>query len=326
MSLEEYLKSLPTCPGRPMLAGRVEESRIRWPKLGSLKIDGYRAVYSQGFFFSRSGKLHQAPATRRLGKELQARGLPDGLDGELLIPGESFNSGGGKLRREDYDGPLVFFVFDLMHPGLKAQERFQLLAGLTSRFPSEVKLLDQTWLSDLESMRSFENDALASGAEGICLREPGALYKHGRGTAIDQTLLKIKRFRSAEALVLKALPRMHNLNKQTQSPLGYAERSTAKDGLVETDILGRLEVIGLNGEYKNVRFSIGNFDGLTDEEKRWYLGHPEDIEGHTVTYKYFPEGAKDKPRHPVFIGFRQDFDQGPQDEEELEEVSDGKIQ
>ena len=268
MNLEEKLKSLPQIPGRPMLAGRVErDTDLRWPKLGSLKIDGYRAVYSQGEFFARSGKIFNCPAIRALAKELQKRGLPDGLDGELTIPGEGFNEAGGLLRREDYSGPLFYQVFDLMHPGLKAQERFLLLASLADKLPENVKVLDQVWLKNLEEMQSFENDALAAGAEGIVLRDPGALYKHGRGTSKDQVMIKIKRFKSAEALVLGVSPRMHNNNLEEISPLGYTERSSAKEGLEETDILGRLDVIGLNGVWKNVHFSIGNFDGLTDEEK-----------------------------------------------------------
>lgn len=315
--LLERLRALPSIPGKPMLAGRVDkESEIRFPKLGSLKIDGYRAVYSQGEFFARSGKLHQAPAIRNLAKELQAAGLPDGLDGELTVPGKGFNEAGGLLRREDYNGEIHFQIFDLMQDGLKAQERFQLLTGLSSKFPPRVSLLDQIWLKDLGEMKSFENDALASGAEGIVLREPGALYKHGRGTARDQIMIKIKRFKSAEALILSAEPRMHNLNEQERSPLGYAERSTAKENLVETDILGKLNVIGLNGQFKNKEFSIGNFDGLLDEEKRYLLREAEtELKGRIVTYKYFPEGALDRPRHPVFIGFREDFDL-PQEEGE----------
>jgi len=318
-SLEERLRALPQIPGKPMLAGRVaKDTDLRWPKLGSLKIDGYRAVYSQGEFFARSGKLHPAPAVRALAKELQRRGLPDGLDGELTVPGKGFNEAGGLLRREDYTGPLRYQVFDLMHEGLKAEERFQLLSALTEKFPENVTLLDQVWLRSLEEMQSFENDALAAGAEGIVLRDPGAFYKHGRGTPKDQIMIKIKRFRSAEALVLGVSPRMHNTNPEELTPLGYTERSTAKDGLEETDILGKLEVIGLNGPWKNVRFSIGNFDGLTDEEKRYYLKNPP-LE-QVVTFKYFPEGALDRPRHPVFIGFRPDVDQDPEIQQEKKEV------
>lgn len=311
------LENLPSLSGRPMLAGRIEkEDKIRFPKLGSLKIDGYRAIYSSGEFFARSGKLHQAPAIRALAKDLQKRGLPDGLDGELTIPGKSFNEAGGLLRREDYSGEIFFQIFDLMQDGLKAQERFQFLAALSSKFPTNVSLLDQVWLKNLEDMRSFENDALASGAEGIVLRDPGALYKHGRGTERDQVMLKIKRFKSAEALILSAEPRMKNLNEQERTPLGYAERSTAKENLVETDILGKLNVIGLNGQFKNKEFSIGNFDGLIDEEKRFYLKNSkEELLGKIITFKYFPEGVLDRPRHPVFIGFRPDFDIDKEGEE-----------
>lgn len=317
--LDSLLDSPVYSLGNPMLAGRIEEKdfkKLRFPFLGSMKIDGYRGIYQDGVFYSRIGKPHQAAAIKALGKEMKENNLPDGIEGEFIIPGESFNSAGGKLRRRDYSGPLEFHVFDIILPDFSAQDRFTFLKGLQGNFPSRVRLLKQTWLSSLEEMLAFENDCLAFGGEGIVLRAPRALYKHGRGTLNDQIMLKLKRFATAEAEILSVEPRMHNLNEKKENPLGYAERSSNKENLIETGILGKMNVRGINGDFKGIEFSIGNFEGLDDMQKGMYL--EEAPIGEIVTYKYFPTGVKDKPRHPVFIGFRPDWDLEREEKERKE--------
>lgn len=308
-SMFEFLKSIPRIPGRPMLAGRVEEKdfeNLRFPLLGSMKLDGYRGIYSEGVFFTRVGKVHPAPAIQSLAKELKARGLPNGLEGELLIPGKSFSEAGGLLRRNDYDGPVKFFIFDWMNDSLNAQERYQGLLSFSSLLSPSCRILSQVWLENQRELFAFENDCLASGGEGVCLKSPFGKYKHTRGTLKDQTLLKIKRFSTAEAEVISVSPRFFNGNEKEENPLGYAERSTCKENLIPTDILGKMHVRGLNREWKGVEFSIGNFDGLDDSEKRELLASPPI--GQIVTFKYFREGSEERPRHPVFLEFRPDWD------------------
>lgn len=312
-----FLKNLPRNPGRPMLAGRVGEKDfplLRYPLLASMKLDGYRGIYSGGTFFTRVGKVHTAPAIQRLAKELQKRGLPDGLEGELMVKGKSFSEAGGLLRRNDYDGEVFFYIFDWMNETLNAQERYQSLLSFSSLLPENCRVLSQTWIENEKELLSFENDCLASGGEGVCLKTPFGKYKHNRGTMKDQTLLKIKRFSTAEAEILSVFPRLFNANEKEENPLGYAERSTCKDNLISTDILGKMNVRGLNREWKDVEFSIGNFDGLTDEDKRELLKNPPLHQ--VVTFKYFKEGSEERPRHPVFLDFRPDWDFNKEEEEE----------
>lgn len=320
-NLDGFLKGLGIELGeqvpRPMLASALEEkdlASIQWPMLGSYKVDGYRCHLHNGKAYARSGKLHPCRAVQKWASQIT---YP--LDGELIVPGKDFNEAGGLLRRAEYSGPFEFLIFDLMQDGLKAQERFQFLISVQASLPSNCKLLSQVWLENLDQLKGFENEALELGFEGIVLRKPGALYKHGRGTLRDQIMLKLKRFKTAEARVLSVEPRMYNSNEAEQSPLGYTERSSAKAGLVPTNVLGKLNVVGLNGQFKGVHFSIGNFDGLTDDEKIQLLARPPLDQ--VLTYKYFPQGLLDRPRHPVFLGWRPTwdlptFDKGEEDESE----------
>lgn len=303
---------------RPMLATALEDQdldRLQYPLLGSPKIDGYRGLFWKGRFYARSGKLHPCPAVQALAKKMQEAGLPD-LDGELIVPGESFNTGGGKLRRLDYTGPVGFLVYDLLNDGLPFLNRWELYSHL-EKVPG-LEYVTQVWLENKTQLLDFENTCLAGGFEGVVVRKPSALYKHGRGTLRDQIMLKLKRFHTAEARVLELLPRMHNENPQETSPLGYAERSSAKEGLLETNILGRIKVQGLNGPFKGQVFHIGTFDGLTEDDKIQELRN-QTLLGKVITYKYFPTGAKDRPRHPVFLCERPYWDrEEEQDDREKE--------
>lgn len=292
---------------RPMLATALEDKDLdglHFPLLGSPKIDGYRGLFWKGGFYARSGKPHPCPAIQALAKKMREAGLPD-LDGELIVPGESFNTGGGKLRRLDYTGPVGFLVYDLLNDGLPFLNRWELYSHL-EKVPG-LEYVTQVWLENKSQLLDFENACLTGGFEGVVVRKPSALYKHGRGTLRDQIMLKLKRFHTAEARVLELLPRMHNENPQEVSPLGYAERSSAKEGLLETNVLGRIKVQGLNGPFQGQVFHIGTFDGLTEDDKIQEL-RAGTLLGKVITYKYFPTGAKDRPRHPVYLCERPDWD------------------
>ena len=200
---------------------------------------------------------------------------------------------------------MGFLVYDLLNDGLPFLNRWELYSHL-EKVPG-LEYVTQVWLENKTQLLDFENACLSAGFEGVVVRKPSALYKHGRGTLRDQIMLKLKRFATAEARVLELLPRMHNENPQETSPLGYAERSSAKEGLLETNVLGRIKVQGLNGPYQGQVFHIGTFDGLTEDDKIQELRN-QTLLGKVITYKYFPTGAKDRPRHPVFICERPYWD------------------
>lgn len=302
-------KTLLSAIPRPMLACAIEEPQfkyLRFPLIASPKIDGYRAISFHGAAISRSGKQHPCRAIQAAFETLAK--FPVGLDGELTIPGMDFNTAGGFLRRADYTGAFRFSIFDIAGAlgNLPFANRLEILKGLAEDLPPWAKILRQEWIENIDQLLAFEAECLELGYEGICLRLPSASYKHGRGTFRDQTLMKLKRFSTAEAKILRVVPRMENLNPLERSPLGYAERSSNAENLVPTDILGAFEVVGINGIYKDVPFSIGTFLGLDETDKRRLLREPPI--GKICSYKFFQHDAKDAPRHPVFIGFRPDFD------------------
>ena len=313
---------------RPMLAERIVDERgemkegLRFPLYASFKLDGYRCLVWQGRAWTRAGKLHQCQAVQRFATKVwdkaseQLGPIPDSyaLDGELMIPGANFNTAGGLLRREDYTGPFQYIVYDIAGTGMNFRTRMESVLWQwqdvfkDSEMP--IKFLRHYWIEDITQLLELEKEALAAGYEGLCTRAPYALYKSGRGTWRDQVLCKLKRWHNAEARIEGVLARMENLEEGTTNAWGLTERGKKKDFLVETPILGSLEVEGLNGKWKGAKFSIGTFLGLTDEDKVQLWNQRDELINKVVTYKFLPIGDEEnaRPRHPVFLGFRPDWD------------------
>ena len=53
-------------------------------------------------------------------------------------------------------------------------------------------------------------------------------------------------------------------------------------------------------------FTCGS--GLTDAQRADFWARRDELLGQKVKYKHLPHGAKDAPRHPVFLGIRASED------------------
>lgn len=78
---------------------------------------------------------------------------------------------------------------------------------------------------------------------------------------------------------------------------GYAERSSAKDGLVPTNTLGSLVL-----KYNDTTFSCGT--GFDDKLRKEIWDNKELYLGKLASIRYMSVGSKDLPRVPSFQGFR----------------------
>ena len=134
------------------------------------------------------------------------------------------------------------------------------------------------------------------------IRDPNGKYKHGRSTTKEGGLLKIKRFEDDEAVVIGVEELMTNLNEQELDNLGHKVRSSKKEGLVPAGKLGALIV-----KHKTFgEFKIGS--GFTEDARVKLWRERDELKGRLAKFKYQPSGVKDKPRFPVFLGFRNKID------------------
>ena len=135
------------------------------------------------------------------------------------------------------------------------------------------------------------------------LRHPDGPYKHGRSTAKEGWLLKVKRFEDSEARIIGFSELMHNANEAKRNELGHLERSSHKANKVGKQMLGALTVQDLKTK---VEFDIGT--GFTEDQRRLLWATGDNLLGKVVKYKSQPTGVKEKPRFPVFLGFRDKVD------------------
>jgi DNA ligase-1 len=162
-----------------------------------------------------------------------------------------------------------------------------------------VVIVPHILINDMEALLAFEADYLSKGAEGVMVRSLNGPYKQGRSTENEGYLIKVKRFEDSEAEILDSFEEMHNDNEKQTNELGRTKRSTNKEGLVPTGVLGGFEVRDLK---TGVEFSVGS--GFDAAEKEAYWQNRLGLFGKIIKYKHFPVGGKDKPRHPIFLGFR----------------------
>ena len=233
-----------------------------------------------------------------------------GFDGELTVGDPSakdvYRSTNSAVMSADGEPEIMLRVFDLFDHGGPYAERLAALAEKVDSLPDSLKRFVQVVPSAViecaESLNVFERDWVADkGFEGVMIRCPNGLYKHGRSTLKQGWLLKVKRFADDEAIIIGANEQMTNTNDAVIDARGLTSRSNAKSGLTPSGVLGNLIV-----DWRGVTFEIGTGFTASDRSDLWQK--IDELIGAVVKFKYFPVGMKDKPRHPVFLGFRDPID------------------
>jgi DNA ligase 1 len=292
---------------KPMLAATIDDvAQLRYPLLGSAKLDGIRAMVIDGFLLSRNLK----PIPNTYLQEKFGRDKFNGLDGELIAgahDSEVFRRTTGIVMSKQKDGErdVVFHVFDsFAREFLHFPNRIALATRAAQEHP-DIRVVGHSEVTEQSHLDYLEELALEDGYEGLMLRAANMPYKFGRSTFKEHGLLKLKRFADAEAEIIGFEEQLKNNNEKTIDALGRSKRTTHKANKAGKGTLGALVVLGLNGPYKGVEFNIGS--GFDDALRLDIWEDRAGPIGAIVKYKYFPTGSKDAPRFPVFLGFREDL-------------------
>lgn len=292
---------------KPMLAAPIEDmSKLRYPLYASIKYDGIRASVQGGKLLSRTLKLIPNKDVQKSFSH-----LPEGLDGELMFGNPAAKdvfqlTTSVVMSHNKQAAGIKFYVFDQFLNGAFEDRYYDVQAYIETLNDPDVVLVHQRIMHDEKELLQYEEEALNAGFEGLILRSLDGPYKEGRSTEKQGWLLKLKRFIDAEAKILGTYEEMENTNEAKTNALGRTERSTKKDGMVGKGALGGFDVIGINGTFKDVEFSVAS--GLTAEQRDEYWKNRKKLVGKIIKYKYFPIGVKDKPRLPIFLGFRDKRD------------------
>ena len=277
-----------------MLASPVDFAHLQWPVYASPKLDGIRAVVRASQLVSR--KLLQIP-NRHVYTMLSAPEL-NGVDGELIV-GEPtahnvYTTTSSAVMGHSGEPQFKFYAFDdVDYLGRFAERLEALRTRVQGLGHPNIIVHEHVLVNSYDHLLAYESQCIEAGYEGLILRSPGGLYKHGRSTAREQYMLKLKRFEDSEAEILSVVEEMHNTNAAEKDNLGRTKRSKAQAGLVGKGTMGALKVRDI---HTGVEFEIGTGFTAADRARMDWSG--------IVKYKFFPVGVKDKPRHPVYLGMR----------------------
>lgn len=298
---------------KPMLAGKCEDmGALQFPVMASVKLDGVRALVIGGVVMSRSLKPIPNAWVQK-----QFSNLPEGTDGELIFgdpthPDAYRNTVSAVMSEDGAPTQVQYLVFDNFKLPGGFKQRFNVVATGPDYYEKQnVQVVPHSIVENADQLTQVEALAVEAGHEGIMVRSLNGPYKQGRSTAKEGWLLKVKRFEDSEAVVLGTYEWETNTNTATKNALGHTERSSHKDGKVGAGVLGGLDVRGLAGTYEGVEFSIGTgFSGADDPngERGRLWRERATLVGRIAKFKYFASGSKDKPRFPVFLGWRDRLD------------------
>ena len=304
-----------------MLAAKFEEKRIKWPMYAQPKLDGFRAMIGYPevgsdvpAVFSRPGKLI---ANYHVQRALSDKDIV-GLDGELMLRThtDAFGTTASAFASRDGYPDFRFHVFDCVDDDFSDatfDERIEWVEEIISHTKPRVRkyleLVPTVRIANWEEFEEIEEAHLNQGYEGTILRGIFSTYKHGRATPKENRLTKVKRFEDSEALVTGFEELQHNENEAFIDETGHQKRSDHQENKVPGNMLGKLVCKTPEG----VEFRIGTGFTRSQREKIWAargkLMSPKDKPSWLyVKYKHQPHGAKDKPRTPVFLSFRDEID------------------
>ena len=274
---------------------------LQYPIIASAKLDGIRCLIKDGIALSRTLKPIPNKSIQTWAKKYADK--LEGMDGELIVgdPASStvYRDTNSFVMSHDKEGEFWYYQFDYWNVDAPYSKR---IGNALIPIPENVVFFGYKTVHSKEELLKYEETVLNVGYEGLILRNPNGKYKYGRCTIKEANAFKLKRFEDAEAVIIGFEEEMHNGNDAEVNELGRTKRSTKQSGLYGKGTLGAFICKTDNG----TEFKIGSgFDG-SDRIRFWE--NQSALLGCIVKYKHFPIGVKDKPRHPIFLGFRDPID------------------
>lgn len=295
----------------PMLAAKeatIEKliDRMRFPMLASPKLDGIRAIVEErhaGEFVLLSRKLKPIP--NRWCQVLFGSGELWGLDGELIVGDERaddvFGQTSSGVMSIEGKPNVTFHLFDDFGTNNTFKERLAYVE-YRAKGLARVAAVPHELVHDGDDVRAFHEQCLLRNYEGSMYRDPQGPYKQGRSTSREGWLFKLKDFEDAEATVTGVYELQHNLNEATINELGRTRRSSHAENRHGGNTLGGFVLERPDG----VVFRCGMGPGLTSARRAELWAIRDSLIGLTVKYSFLNVSVVDKPRHPKFLGFRDD--------------------
>jgi DNA ligase-1 len=289
---------------KPMLAHSKspDPESLDYPVLVQPKLDGIRAVVKDGRLLSRSLKPIPNASIRATLEDAAY----EGLDGELVVgpptAADCYRRTCSFVMAEDKtEEEWTFYVFDKHDHEAVVEERVRVISELAFAEHPNIEPVVTAAIENADELAEVEAVYLEAGFEGGIIRIPGSAYKFGR-SGKRGPLLKLKRYIDYEAEVVKVIEELHNGNEARTNELGRTERSSHAANKTGKGTMGALTVVALNGPHEGAEFRVGT--GFTADVRAELWEERDFVVGRVAKIKSFPVGTKDRPRHPVWLGWR----------------------
>ena len=300
MKNEPYLKSV-------MLASDIPIN-VPFPLMCSFKRDGVRASVQRATFYARSLK----PIRNKFIQQF-ANPLYNDLDGELCVgkvnEEATFRRSSSGIMSANGEPMFSFGVFDCLNMDAPFKERYAALEHWfdASTLPPWLQLIPHRMIHNATELSDMVSEALELGYEGLVARNPHAKYKHGRATKVGQQLMRMVPWKTNEATVYGFVEGRHNTNSATKNELGKTNRSTNAENMIPSGKLGAFLVRDIEHGFE---FKVGTFKGMTHEFCKYVWENQDEFLNKILKYKHKAVGGYDKPRQPIFMGWRDKIDLG----------------
>jgi len=254
-----------------MLAKLFDAKRLKFPCYGSPKIDGVRAKFRNGVFYSRNG--HPYVGLEHLENQLQ--GMTEELDGELLAAGVSFQEGSGLIRSDNPTPSAVFHLIEL--PTIKAPfvERLSMMEDLQEVHKGGIFAIQHKILQDEDDVMHYYKASREAGYEGAVIKPIDYEYVGTR----SYNWMKMKNVDTADLIVT-----------------GVYEGKGKYEGQ-----LGGV-IVDFNGQPNKVG------GGWNDGQREFFWHYPQSIIGKCIEVLYMEKTNDGNMRHSRFERFREDKD------------------
>lgn len=281
---------------------------IRFPMLGSYKLDGIRLCRYNNRLLTKSGK--QLPNTHA--RNWLLAHIPEGVDFEIIVGPPNLETTYNTTYRGvmtiagepdftiycfdlcDAEGPAGGFAHER---SVKLRER---LAEVSAAFPGRVEIVEQRWLHTQEELDAFYEEALEAGYEGIVIKDPSGFYKYGKCTAKEGIQFKIKPEDDAEAIVTGFYEAEENQNVQFINELGESKRSSHQANKVGKGTLGGFFAKDV-ATGRDIRVPCGK---MKHDERQHVWNNQQDYMHHPFTYRSMGYGELNLPRQPRWYRWR----------------------
>ena len=252
-----------------MLAKLFDKRRVKYPCFGSPKIDGVRAIFKDGKFYSRGGHIYQ-------GLDLLAAEIMNNLDtstpldGELTVANKSFQEGSGMIRSNLPTPNAIFHVFDLPEVDIPFVERLTLMADIQT--PSfKVYPVMHKKLYSFDEITDFYTACRKANYEGAVIKSYRYKYKGTR----SYDWMKMKNVITVDLKVV-----------------GVFEGTGKYEG----------QLGGIVVDFNGVEVRVGS--GFSDSDRVSLWDNQDTVIGQTAEVLYMEVTPDGSLRHPRFIRFR----------------------